>query len=162
MLAIVRCRDLLSKNTKTKIHRTIILPVVLYGYETWSLALREEHKLTVFENRMLRSIFGSKWDEVAGGVEKTTYWRTHLHTSPNIIGVIKPRRMRWAGRVCGFCWRYLRERDHLEDPGTDGRILNIKINLQEMGWGGMDWNDQAQDRETWRALVNAVMNLWVA
>jgi hypothetical protein len=56
---------LLSRNVKVKIYKTIILPVVLYGCETWSLALREEHRLTVFENRVLRRIFGAKTDEVA-------------------------------------------------------------------------------------------------
>jgi hypothetical protein len=57
---------LLSKNLKFKIHRNIILPVVLYGCETWSLTLREEHRLRMFENKVLRSIFGSKSDEVTG------------------------------------------------------------------------------------------------
>jgi hypothetical protein len=57
---------LLSKNVKTKIYRTIILPVVLYGCETWSLTLREEHRLRVLENRLLRRIFGPKSDEVTG------------------------------------------------------------------------------------------------
>jgi len=60
---------LLSKNVKIKIHRTIVLPVVLYGCETWSLTLREERRLSVFENRVLRRIFGSKRDEV------TAEWR---------------------------------------------------------------------------------------
>jgi hypothetical protein len=58
--------NLLSKNTKIKIHRTIILSVVLYGCETWSLTLREEHRLRVFENRVLRRIFGPKRDKVTG------------------------------------------------------------------------------------------------
>jgi hypothetical protein len=58
--------SLLSKNTKIKIYRTIILSVVLYGCETWSLTLREEHRLNVFENRVLRRIFGPKRDEVTG------------------------------------------------------------------------------------------------
>jgi hypothetical protein len=58
--------SLLSKNTKIKIYRTITLPVVLYGCETWSLTLREEHRLRVFENRVLRGIFGRKRDEVMG------------------------------------------------------------------------------------------------
>jgi hypothetical protein len=58
--------SLLSKNTKIEIYRTIILPVVLYGCETWSLTLREEHRLRVFANRVLRRIFGSKRDEVMG------------------------------------------------------------------------------------------------
>jgi hypothetical protein len=65
--------SLLSNNTKIKIglYRTIILPVVLYGCETWSLTLREEHRLRVFENRVLRRLFGPKRNEVTG-VEKTT------------------------------------------------------------------------------------------
>jgi hypothetical protein len=58
---------LLSRNVKVKIHKTIILHVILYGCETWSLTLREEHRLRVFENRMLRRIFGPKRDEVTGG-----------------------------------------------------------------------------------------------
>jgi hypothetical protein len=58
--------SLLSKSIKIKIHRTKILPVVLYGCETWPLALREERRLRVFENRVLRKIFGPKWDEVTG------------------------------------------------------------------------------------------------
>jgi len=58
--------SLLSKNINIKIYRTIIVPVFLYGYETWSLILREERKLRVFENRVLRRIFGSKRDEVTG------------------------------------------------------------------------------------------------
>jgi hypothetical protein len=64
--------SLLPKNTKTKIYRTIILPVVLYGCETWFLTLREEHRLRVFKNRVLRRIFGPKRDAVTKGVEKTT------------------------------------------------------------------------------------------
>jgi hypothetical protein len=60
----------LSKNIKIRIYKTIILPVVLYGCETWSLTLREERRLRVFENRMLRRIFGPKRDEVTGGWRK--------------------------------------------------------------------------------------------
>jgi len=70
MLAIIRCRilssSLLSKNIKIKIKITIILPVVLYGCGTWSLTLREEHRLRVFENRVLRRIFGPKMNGVTG------------------------------------------------------------------------------------------------
>jgi hypothetical protein len=63
---------LILKNIKIKIHRTVILPVVVYGCETWSLRLREESRLRVFENRVLRRLFGPKRDEVTGGMEKTT------------------------------------------------------------------------------------------
>jgi len=64
--------SLLSRNIKIKIYRTIILPVVLHGFETWSLTLREERRLRVFENRVLRRVFGSKRDEGTRGMEKTT------------------------------------------------------------------------------------------
>jgi hypothetical protein len=91
---------LLSKNTKITINRTIILPAVLYGCETWSLTLREEQRLRVFENRVLRRIFGPKRDEVTGE------WRrlhneelNNLYSSPYIIRVIKSRRMGWVGHV---------------------------------------------------------------
>jgi hypothetical protein len=92
--------SLLSKNTKIKVYRTIILPVVWYVCETSSLTLREEHRPRVFENRVLRRIFGPKRDVVTGE------WRrlhkeelNDLYSSPNIIRVIKSRRMWWAGHV---------------------------------------------------------------
>jgi hypothetical protein len=74
--------------------------VVLYGCETWSLTLREEHRLRVFENRVLRRIFGLKRDEVMGDWRKLHNEELHnLYSSPNIIRMIKSRRMRWAGHV---------------------------------------------------------------
>jgi len=92
--------SLLSKNIKIKIYRTIILSVVLYGCETWSLTLREECRLRVYENRVLRRVFLPKRDEV------TEEWRklhieelNDLYSSPNTIRMIKSRRMRWAGHV---------------------------------------------------------------
>jgi hypothetical protein len=89
---------LLSRNIKVKIYKTIILPVVLYGCETWSLTLREEHKVRVFENRVLRRIFGPKRDEVTGEWRKLHNEELH-NSSPDIIRQVKSRRMRWAGHV---------------------------------------------------------------
>ena len=91
--------SLLSKNLKIKIHRTIILPVVLYGCETWSLTLREERRLRMFQNRVLRRIFGPKRDEVTGEWRKLHNELNNLYSSPNIVQVVKSRRMRWAGHV---------------------------------------------------------------
>jgi hypothetical protein len=123
---------LLSKSTKIRVYRTIILPVVLYGCETWSLTLRVEQRLRVFENRVLRRRFGPKRNEATGE------WRrlhneelNDLYISPNIIRVIKSR-MRWAWHVArmgrgeahtGFWWGDLRECGHLGHPGVDGRLI---------------------------------------
>ena len=89
-----------SKNLKIKIYRTIILPVVLYGGETWSLTFREERRLRMFENMVLRREFGPKRDEIR------MEWRklhneelSDLYSLPNILRVVKSRRMRWAGHV---------------------------------------------------------------
>ena len=80
--------------------RTIFLPVVLYGCETWSLTLREERRLRVFENRVLRRIFGPKTDGVTGERRKLHNEKLNdLYSAPNIVRVIKSRRMRWAGHV---------------------------------------------------------------
>jgi hypothetical protein len=160
---------LLSKNRKIKTYRNIILPVVLYGCQTWSLTLREEHRLKVFENRVLSKIFGSKRDKV------TAEWRRlhneklkDLYSSPNIIRVIKSRRMRWAAHVARMgegkgAYRILVARPEGRRPlGRPRRRWedNIKMDLQEVGWS-MDWIDMAQDRDRRRVLVNAVMNLRV-
>jgi hypothetical protein len=85
---------------KVRIYKTIILSVVLYGCETCYLTVREEHKLRVFENRVLRRIFRPKRDGVTGGWRKLHNEELHnLYSSPNIIRIIKSRRMRWAGHV---------------------------------------------------------------
>ena len=79
-----------TKNLKIKIYRTIILPVVLYSCETWSLTLREEHRLRVFENRVLRGVFGPKRDVVTGEWRKLHNEELNdLYCSPNIVRVIK-------------------------------------------------------------------------
>jgi hypothetical protein len=91
---------LLSRNVKIRIYKTIILPVVLYGCETMSLTLREEHRLRVFEKRVLRRIFGPKRDEVTGGWRKLHNEELRgLYSSPGIVRVIKARRMRWTWHV---------------------------------------------------------------
>jgi hypothetical protein len=91
---------LLSSNAKVKIYKTTILPVVLYGCETWSLTLRKEHKLRVYENRVLRRIFGPKRDDVTGEWRKLHKEEFHnLYSSRDIIRQIKSIRMRWAGHV---------------------------------------------------------------
>jgi hypothetical protein len=123
---------LLSRNVKVKIHKTIILLVVLYGCETWSLKLREEHRLRVFENRVLRRIFGPKKDEVTGEWRKLHNEELHnLYSSPDIIRQVKSRRMRWAGHVARmgeerkcttFWWEIPKEREHLEDQGVGGKM----------------------------------------
>ena len=92
--------SLLSKNIKIKIHRIIILPVVFYGCETWSLILREERRLRLSENRVLKRIFGSKRDEVIGEWRKLHNKElNNLYCSHNCVRAIKSRRMRWTGHV---------------------------------------------------------------
>jgi hypothetical protein len=91
---------LLSRNVEVKIYQTIILPVVMYGCETWSVTLREEHRLRVFEKRVVRRIFGPKRDEVTGEWSKLHNEELHiLYSSPNIIRQIKSRRMRCVGHM---------------------------------------------------------------
>jgi hypothetical protein len=136
--------SLLSKNTKIKTYRTVSLPVVLYGCETWSLTLREEHRLRVFENMVLRRIFGSKRDEVTGEWRKLQNEELiDLYSSPNIIRVIKSRRMMWVGHVARMgegrgVYRFLVGKPEGRRPlGRPRRRWedNIKMDLQEVGWG---------------------------
>jgi hypothetical protein len=135
---------LVSKNLKIKIYKIVILPVVLYGCETWSLTLGEEHRLRVFENRVLRKIFGPKRQE-DGSWRKLHNDELHsLYSSPNIVRVIKSRRIRWAGHIARMregrgvyrvlVWRpkgkrlQRRPRGRWED--------NIKMDFREIGING--------------------------
>jgi hypothetical protein len=117
--------------------------VVLYGCETWSLILREEHRLQVFENRVLRRIFGPKMDEVTGGWRKLHNVDLHnLYTSPSIIRMMKSRRMKWAWHVARMGEK--RNAYKILVGKLEGRLRlrwvdNNKMNLREIGWGGMDW-----------------------
>jgi len=138
----------------------------LYGCETWSLTLRGERKLSVFENIVLRRIFGPRRDEVTGDWRRMHNEELNvLYSSPNIVRVIKSRRMRWAGHVARMgeergCieswWGNWRERDHWGDIGVDGVMDNIRMDLQEVGCGYVDWIGRVQDRDRWRTLVSAV------
>jgi hypothetical protein len=111
-----------KKNLKLRIYNTIIFPVILYGCETWSLTLKEEHRLRVFETRVLRRIFGPKRDEVTGEWRKLHNEELRdLYSSPSIIRIIKSRRMSWVGHVArmgekrkriDYWWESQRERDH--------------------------------------------------
>jgi len=159
---------LLSKNLKIKIYRTIILPIVLYGCETWSLTLREVRKLRVFENMVLRRIFGPRRDELTGEWRRLHNEELNgLYSSPNIVRVIKSIRMRWAGHVARMgeekgVYRVLVGKPEGRRPlGRHRRrwVDNIRMDLQEVGCGYMVWIGLAQDKDSWRTLVSAVMNL---
>jgi hypothetical protein len=91
---------LLSRNVKVKIYKTIFLPAVLYGCETWFITLREDRRLKVYENMVLRKIYGPKRDEVTENWRKLHNEELHnMYSSPDIIRQMKSRRMKWAGHV---------------------------------------------------------------
>jgi hypothetical protein len=127
----------LSKNIKTKIYKTIILYVLLYGCQTWWLTLREECTLRVFENRMLRRIFGPKMDEVTGECRNLQNEElSDLYSSANIIWVTKSKRMRWV--------------EHVPCMGKGRGASRVLVGKPE-----------GKNTDKWWALVIAVMKLRV-
>jgi hypothetical protein len=133
---------------------------------TWSLTLKEEHRLGAFENRVLRMIFGPKRDEVTEEWRKLHNEELHdLNSSPSIIRIIKARRMRWAGQVAQMgesrnAYRlFVGKREGRRPLGRPRR--KWLDNIVEVGWGDVDWIGLAQERDRWRALVNSVLNLRV-
>jgi len=148
-------------------YRTIILSVVLYGCETWSLTLREERRLRVFENKVLRRIFGSKSDEVTGEWRKLhseelndLYCCSGDKIEKNEMGGHVARMEEGRGVYSVFVGSYEgkrplgRPRRRWED--------NIKMDLQEVRCEGMDWIELAQDRDRWGTPVNTTINLRVS
>jgi hypothetical protein len=132
--------------------------------------LREERKLRVFENRVLRRIFGPRRDEVTGEWRRLHNEEVNdLYSSPNIVWVIKSRRMRWAGHVAHMGEERGAYRVLVGKPGAKrplGRPMHrwvdsIRMDLQEGGCGYGDRIELAQDRYRWRTLVSVVMNLRV-
>ena len=161
--------SLLSKNIKIKIYKTIILSVVLYGCKTWSLTLREERRLRVFESRVLRGVFVPKRDGVTGVWGKLNKEELNdLYSAPNFFG--------WSYRKEGMgraCSTYRGQERCRQDFGWEtwgkrplGRPRptcedNIKMYLQVLGCRGMNWIDLAQNRDSWQELVNSVMKFRV-
>jgi hypothetical protein len=160
---------LISKNLKIKTYKTVILPVVLHGCETWSLTMREEHTLRVFENRVLTRIFGPEREEDESWGKLHNDELHSLYSSPNIAGVIKSGRIRCAGHVARMgrgrsVYRVLVGRPEGKRPLRKPRRRwedNIKMDLREIGIDGANWIRLAQKRVRWRAFVNTVMNLRV-
>ena len=132
--------------------------------------MREEHRLRMFENKVLRKILGAKKDENTGEWRKLHNAELHaLYSSPNIIRSLKSRRLRWAGHVAHMgqsknAYRVLVGKPEGKRPlGRPRRRWedNIKMDLREVGCDPGEWINLAEDRDQWRTNVRAVMNLWV-
>jgi hypothetical protein len=134
-----------KKKLKIKIYKTVILPVVLYGYETWSLTLREEHRLSDFDSRLLMS--GPKREEDGSWTKLHNDKLHNLYSSPHIVGVIKSRRIRWEGHVARMgegrgVYRVFVGRPEGKRPLERPRRRwedNIKKELREVGIDGANW-----------------------
>jgi hypothetical protein len=160
---------LLFKNVKSSVYKTIILPVVSYGCETWSRILREDHRLRVFENRVLRRIFRPERGEVTGEWRKMHEELHILFFSPNIIRTIKSKRIICVGHVVHMgrksnAYKILVGKPEGKMPL--GRLRhkredNMKMNLRKIGLEGVDWFYPTRNREQWQAPVNMVMNILV-
>ena len=153
---------LLSNKLKVKTYKTIILPVVLHGCETWSLTLREEHRLRVFENKVLRIIFGTKRDEITGERSKLHNAELHvLYSSSNILRNLKSRRLRWAGHVALMEQSRNAHRVLVGKPEGERHLGrprrrwedNTNMNLRKVGCDPGNWMDLAEDRDQWRVYV---------
>jgi hypothetical protein len=135
-----------------------------------SLTLTEERRLRVFENRVLRRLFGPKRNEVTGEWKKLHNENLNdLYSLPNIVLIVKSRRMRWVGHVARIgevrgVHRVLVGKPEGKRPWGRPRSRwedHIKMYLQEVGWGCGDWMELAHDRDRWRAFVSTVKNLRV-
>jgi hypothetical protein len=170
MLTAIQFRQfvsrLLSKYVKIKMLWTTIPLIVLYGCQTWPLALRKKHRLKVFVNRVLRRISGPKRDKVTGGWRKLHKEELHnLYSSSNIIRMITSKRMRWTRHVAR-----MGQRKRIQDfGGKSKRKITLgtrirkwedrRVDIRGIRWGRMDWTELAQDRDQWkRAGVSTVMS----
>jgi hypothetical protein len=144
---VLSCRPL-SRIVKVKTYKTVILPVVLYWCETWSLTLREKQRLSVFKNRVLKRICGPKRDEVTGEWRKLHNGELHnLYSSPNIRRQIKSRRMRWEGHVARMGEERKVQKVFLGKPEGKEPFERprrrwedeTKVDFREIGWEGVEW-----------------------
>jgi len=158
---------LISRKLKLKIYITVILPVILYGYK---IGVADEHKLRVFENKVLRKIYVPKRDEMTGEWRRLHKEKLHgLYDSPDVVRIMKSRRLRWADHVAR-----MGEKRRLysilvgkpEGKRSLGRLRrrwedNIRRHLREVGVCDENWLDLAQGRSRWRTFITAAMNLRV-
>jgi len=151
-----------SKNIKTKIY----INVVLYWCKTWAFIWKEEHMMRVFENRVLKMKFGTKREEVTGEWRRLNNEEFYdLYSSPNIIQVMK-QKTKWMEHVVRVgerrgAYRVLVRKSEKWNPLEDLRIFGrIIFKLIIKKWDGdVDWIDLVQERDSWRDLVNEIMNV---